>query len=93
MPVFKGLALARLALVLTKAGRFDEARPLAKLALAEGTPLSTFEARLAQAELAAAEGRPEQAIVLQSLAMAESDGHLESAARLRQLAYPRQRTK
>lgn len=88
MPVFKGLALARLALVLTKAGRFDEARPLVELALAGGTPFSAFEARLAQAELAAAEGRPEQAIARQSLAMAEREGHLQSAARLRQLLSP-----
>lgn len=87
MPVFKGLALARLALVLTNAGRFDEARPLVELALAEGTPFSAFEARLAQAELAAAEGRSEPELLRQSLGMAEREGHLQSAARLRQLAY------
>lgn len=88
MPVFRGLALARLAIVLTKAGRFDESRSLVELALAQGTPLSAFEARLAQAELGAAEGRLEPAIVRQSLAMAESEGHLQSTARLRELAYP-----
>lgn len=89
IPLFRGWALARLALLLTKAGRLDEAGPLVGLALAEATPFSLFEARLAQAELATVEAKPEaRSIAHEFLTSAEREGHFQSASRLRELAGP-----
>lgn len=56
LPHFASWAAARLSHLLVASGREEVAEPFARRALAEGTGLSHFEARLARADLAAARG-------------------------------------
>ena len=86
-PLFTSWACTRLALVRLAVGDVDAAAGLAARALAVGPPLAHFEARLAQAEVAAARGRPDAAAVAErALALARDAGHLQAAPRLAALA-------
>jgi tetratricopeptide (TPR) repeat protein len=87
IPLFVGWAAARLATCLIGLGRLHEAPPLVERALAVGSPLIAYEARLADAELRAARGDPEvAATAAEAAALAEAGGHLVSLPRLRELA-------
>jgi hypothetical protein len=83
-------AEAVLARLLVARGDFTEAERYVALATSgSGATLWQFEARLAQAELAAARHDPAAAeIAREALALAEAGGHLSSAVILRRLAGP-----
>ena len=87
MPIFASYNASGMAIALTRRGELDDARHHAQRALAEATPQTVFEARLAAAELAVAAKDPnaEQIIREASLA-AERSGHLISLPRLGELA-------
>lgn len=87
LSLFAAWASARLALVLIHTGRSDEVEPFVTRALEQGPALGRYEARLAQAELAAARADPDASTIAeQALALASAGGHLESRDRLSQLA-------
>jgi len=93
LPLFAAWAAARLALVRIAKGDPDSARPSVARALRGGPPLGHYEARLAEAELAAALGdRDAPAIAARALTLATAGGHLASAARLHELQAPGQAT-
>jgi Flp pilus assembly protein TadD len=77
-------ALARL---LVARGELDAAEPLLARSLAEGLPLTAYDARLAQAELLSARGDPAAGpLAREALALAERGGCLVVVPRLRALA-------
>jgi tetratricopeptide (TPR) repeat protein len=89
LTLFTAWACARLALVLIARGDLPAAGAFVERALAEGPPISRFEARLARAELAAARGAPDAAATAaEALALADAQGHAASATRLAALAGP-----
>ena len=86
LDLFRSAAAARLVVLLVDRGDLAGARAPCELALATGPPLAGFEARWAQAELAAAAGDPDTgALASRALALAEQAGHLATCARLRAL--------
>lgn len=87
MPVHVALASSHLARVLIAEGRPEAARPHVEAALAQAVPLTGFDARLAQAELAAALGDPNApALARAALEQAEASGYRLHHARLLELA-------
>ncbi|MGH3115237.1 MAG: tetratricopeptide repeat protein, partial [Gaiellaceae bacterium] len=87
MPIYSPWAEARLASVLIAQGDLDAAEPRVSRALAEAVSFAVYEARLARVELAVARSDPKaHAIAAEALELAEAGGHLQSAARLRELA-------
>jgi DNA-binding SARP family transcriptional activator len=85
--LFASWAAARAALVLVTMGDLDRALPLATRSLDEGPPLGHYEARLAQAELAAATDDPRAVdLAREALAQADSGGVRQHRERLVQLA-------
>lgn len=87
LPLFASWAAARLAAVLVAQGDRKQSPPLIEFALQQGLPLSLYEVRLAQVELAAARGDDDtQILATDALSLARAGGHLASAARLSQLA-------
>jgi DNA-binding SARP family transcriptional activator len=86
MPIFTSWAGARLASVLIAQGHLAAAESCVNRALADAIPLTQYEARLAIAELAVARADPKAlAIATEAFELAETGGHLLSAARLREL--------
>jgi tetratricopeptide (TPR) repeat protein len=86
-PLFSSWAAARLALVLVRIGDLEGARSMVDHAFAVDLPLAGYEARLAQAELAAARGDgAAKRIAREAIRLAEGGGHLVSVPRLRELA-------
>lgn len=84
--LFASWASARLALIHVALGDLSGAESFVARALAEGPELAQFEARLAQAELAAAREDPEApSIFRDALRAAETGGHAVSVARLTEL--------
>ena len=89
IPLFAGWALARESMCLVAAGRIEEATPLVEAALRDGTPLSAYEARWAEAELRAALADPDAPkAAADAAAFAEEGGYLAALPRLRELAQP-----
>jgi DNA-binding SARP family transcriptional activator len=87
MPIFASANATGLALSLTHRGQLDAARHQLALALAECTPETIYEGRLAEAELAVASEDPNAGrIVQEAMSMAEEGGYLVSLPRLRELA-------
>jgi tetratricopeptide (TPR) repeat protein len=87
LDLFACWAAARAALVLLAFGEPDRAAPLVERALAQGPPLGHYEARLAQAELAAATGDPRTAeIAGRALSLADEGGAVQGRDRLAELA-------
>lgn len=87
LPLFLAYSASELALVLVAQGALDEADGVVRKALAAGMAVGQYQARLAQAELAAARGDPAAPVVAgRALALAEAGGHRRSARRLAQLA-------
>lgn len=87
LPLFSCWAASRLAMVLLRLDRFEEAALLVRRALGEGPELGRYEARLAHAELAAATSAADaQDIAAQARIAAQVGGHLVSAQRLAELA-------
>lgn len=86
VPTFLSFAAARLARVLASRGELEAAQRYTSMAMEAGSPFALFEARLAQAELAAARGDPEApAIAAEALRTAIQEGHHLSAPRLTEL--------
>jgi tetratricopeptide (TPR) repeat protein len=87
MPVYSSWAAAQLARCLIERGELAEAeRYTAEAMHKAGLPLTHYELRLAQAELAVARQDPDALTVArQALALAELGGHPSRASRLRQL--------
>ncbi|GAA1842987.1 hypothetical protein GCM10009836_22990 [Pseudonocardia ailaonensis] len=87
LTLFASWAAARSALVAIASCAPAAARPLVERALATGPGLGHFEARLAEAELAAATGDPgAPALAARALELARAGGHGLHAARLAELA-------
>ena len=87
LDLFASWAAARAALVLLALGETQQAAPLVARALSDGPPLGHYEARFAQAELAAATGDPHAAQIARSaLALADEGGAVQGRARLAELA-------
>jgi DNA-binding SARP family transcriptional activator/predicted negative regulator of RcsB-dependent stress response len=87
LPIFFSWAAARLASVLVACGNLSEAEAWVSHALKEATPLTLYEARVSQAELAFARGDPDASrIADEARILAEAGGHLLSAAQLKKLA-------
>ncbi|HYR64137.1 MAG TPA: AAA family ATPase [Actinomycetota bacterium] len=87
LSLFAGWAAARIALVLIARGDAPAAAPFLARSLAEGPELSRYEARLAEAELAVVSRDPGAGeLVGTAMGLAEQGGHLQSAARLAELA-------
>jgi Flp pilus assembly protein TadD len=75
-----------LARLLIARGELAEAEPLVARSLAEGLPLTAYEARLAQVELHAARGDPTtRPLAREALALADQGGYLVVVPRLRAL--------
>jgi len=88
VPMFTSWAASRLALVRLARGDTDVGHYVAQ-ALAQGPPLSQFDARLAQVELAAARGDPAAPRLARvALDLAQRAGHLVNVPRLHSLAGP-----
>jgi DNA-binding SARP family transcriptional activator/predicted negative regulator of RcsB-dependent stress response len=86
IPIFSAFAASRLAAVLLDRGDFDDAEHHAQQAIAEGPPITHFEARLTLARIAAARGdQNARGVAAEALSLAEAAGHLASAAGLREL--------
>jgi tetratricopeptide (TPR) repeat protein len=87
MPLHASTAAARLAMVLVARGDLEAAEPFVARALAEAFPVNRPEAGLAKAELAAARGAADAAVIArEALALAEQMGYMVIVPRLRQLA-------
>jgi DNA-binding SARP family transcriptional activator len=87
MPIFASVNASGMAMALTRRGELHAARQYAERALAEGTPQTVYEGRLAAAELAVASADASVGqIIRDSIAQAERGGHLLSLPRLRALA-------
>jgi tetratricopeptide (TPR) repeat protein len=85
--LFASWAAARAALVLVALGKPDRAASLVTRSLSQGPPLGHYEARLAQAEVAAATGEPRTAAIARdALALADRGGAVQGRARLTELA-------
>jgi DNA-binding SARP family transcriptional activator/DNA-binding transcriptional ArsR family regulator len=86
MPIYWSWGAARLACVLIAQGDLTAAESWVKRALAEAIPLTQYEARLANAELAVVRADPDaRMIAAEALELAEAGGHLLSATRLKEL--------
>jgi tetratricopeptide (TPR) repeat protein len=86
IPIFSAFAASRLAAVLLDRGDLDDAEHHAQQAIAEGPPITHFEARLTLARIAAARGdQNARGVAAEALSLAEAAGHLASAAGLREL--------
>ncbi len=86
LPLFACWARARLARVLVRQGEVGGAGPLVDAALTSGPALGRYEARLARCELLVATGDAGAAeAVDEAVRLAESGGHVASAALLRRL--------
>ena len=84
IPFVFSLAAGRLASVCVARGDLASAAVYASQALAQGNPLSHYEPRLVQAEIAIARGEPGgMRLAAEALAAAESGGYLASASRAR----------
>ena len=89
LSLFSSWAASRLALTSIRTGDLDAAAPLVDRALAEGPPLAHFEARLARAELAHAQGAAAaRELAADAARRARAGGHLASLPRLERLAGP-----
>ena len=87
LDLFASWAAARAALVLITLGDLNPAVPLVSRALAEGPPLGHYEARLAQAELAAATEDPRAGeLARAALTLADQGGAVQGRPRLADLA-------
>lgn len=87
LPLFHGWAASRLARLLIRRGRLEEAAPLVELATTAPPALGRYEARLAEAELLAARGDPAAGeTARRAFALARGGGHLASARILGELA-------
>ena len=87
MPIFASANASGLALSLTHRGELAAARHQLELALAECTPQTIYQGRLAEAELAvASEDADAGRIIQEAISRAEEGGHLLSLSRLRELA-------
>ncbi len=87
LDLFASWACARLALVRLALGQYESGRELAAEALRIGPPLGHYEARLAEAEVAAATGVPQAPdLARRALDLAVAGGHLASVPRLTALA-------
>lgn len=86
IPVFTSWAAARLARMLIRAGRLEEAGEFVQQALQQPVASALFEARLAHVELVGARNEPEfEALARRALSVATRSGHLASARLLREL--------
>lgn len=87
MPIYTSWAAANLALLLIERGDLAQAEQFVRRAMDDaGIPLTQYEPRLAQVELAIARHDPEaMRLAAHALALAESGGHMLSAVRLREL--------
>jgi len=86
LPIFSSWAAAGLASVLMVRGDPAGAGPYVARALRDGTPITHYDARLVEAEIAIALDDPAAPrLVEEALKLAESGGHLQSAGRLRAL--------
>ncbi|MGQ0678108.1 MAG: BTAD domain-containing putative transcriptional regulator [Actinomycetota bacterium] len=87
LPMYLSMAAARLSTLKIVLGKPEEARRCLAEALAWANPFSMYEARLAQAELAAALGDHEApALAAHALEVAQEHGHHLSIPRLSELA-------
>ena len=87
MPIFASYNASGMAVALTRRGELDDARQHLRRALAEATPQTVFEARLAAAELAVAAKDPNaEQMIREAIGGAERSGHLISLPRLGELA-------
>ena len=87
LDLFASWAHARIALVRIAGGKLAEARAHVADALRLGPPLGHYEARLAQVELAAADGTAEAVrLALAALQAAQRGGVVQGTDRLAQLA-------
>jgi tetratricopeptide (TPR) repeat protein len=85
--LFASWAASRCALVMLALGRVDDAAAFVERALSEGPPLGHFEARWAEAELAAARGDSHAAELARSaVQLAEGAGVKQAVDRLTLLA-------
>ncbi len=90
LDLFASWAASRLALVHLAQGGVDDAGPLVSRALALGPPLGHYEARLAEAELAAATHRPDAAaLARRALDLATAGGVRQGTRRLSDIAHHR----
>ncbi len=90
IPLFTSWANARLARVLIRTGRLDEADAAVGEALGQPVAIAHYEARLSHVELAAARDDPEfEAIARRALSVAASHGHEASARLIRDLLADR----
>src|SRR2546429_4942167 len=87
MPVYASWAAAQLARCLIERGDLAQAEHYTAEAMHKaGLPLTHYELRLAQAELAVARQDPDALLVAtEALTLAEVGGHTSSATRLRQI--------
>jgi DNA-binding SARP family transcriptional activator len=87
MPIFASLNASGRAIALSRRGKVDDARQHVRRALAEATPQTVFEARLAAAEVAVAAKDPNaEQMIREAIGGAERSGHLISLPRLGELA-------
>jgi hypothetical protein len=87
MPIYTSWAAANLALLLIERGDLDQAEQFVRRAMDDaGIPLTQYEPRLAQVELAIARTDPEaMRLAAHALKLAETGGHMSSALRLKEL--------
>lgn len=83
LDLFRSWAAAHLAICEVRRGELDAARGHVAAARSCGPGLARYEARWAEAELAAASGRDPAPLVARAVVDAERGGHLASAACLR----------
>jgi hypothetical protein len=87
MPIFASINASGMAIALARRGKLDDARSHAQRALAEATPQTVFEARVAAAEVAVAARDPNaERIIRDATLAAQRSGHLISLPRLGELA-------
>jgi DNA-binding SARP family transcriptional activator/tetratricopeptide (TPR) repeat protein len=86
-PLFASWAGARLARILVRKGDLHAAGSLLQDVRVMGVPLTLYEARLARAELASAQGKDARAMAAEAMRLAVNGGHLASVPRLRELAH------
>jgi tetratricopeptide (TPR) repeat protein len=87
MPIYTSWAASNLALLLIERGDLPQAELFVRRAMEDaGIPLTQYEPRLAQVELALARRDPEaMRLAAYALELAESGGHMMSAVRLHTL--------